>query len=318
MSTEIKPSTRALDCLPRPARMRSLLRSLAVLDLILEPDWENRYYSFHPDWASGEQLGLMRNGEGDWAFAWFPGGGRAVLRGYAHESLMSPFRQPGDRSWPGIYEGLPDSLSDARTMGGVLPEEVTFCVWWTGGRWTLGAVAFPDGEVDPDGSERLLELMDDDPTSYVKFAHEYYGGQLPLDFVRRIYRGDPLTKQIIHALNPGADATTVLQEAKEIGYPMTTKKAAKNPGPVGKTDPGSESRKISAAESEAAPVVPKAAATKGHADFLVEVRGPTVRMLVNGKAAAEYTGDGFTLYNELFDLVKTTIKQRKRSQGGGA
>ena len=36
----------------------------AVLDLIVSPDWDGRYYSFNSKWSENEQMGSMRNGCG--------------------------------------------------------------------------------------------------------------------------------------------------------------------------------------------------------------------------------------------------------------
>ena len=320
MNATRRPSTRDLSSLPAPSRLRELMRSLAMLDAIMAPEWEDRYYSFDPAWAPNEMLGSMRNGEGDWFFAWFAGNGGVAIRGFAHESAMTPFRRPGQAPWPGLYEGLPEGLSEARSLGGFPSEEVTFCVWSTGGGWTRGRVSFPADEDDPDGSARLFDLLDDDPASYVRFAEEYYEMSAPLAAVQSIYKGEPLTRSIALTINPEADMTVVADAAREIGYPMaakksTTKKTATNPAPeapAAQEEVPAVQEEAPAAQESPAPAPPKAAATKGHALFTVEVRGPTVQMLVNGKPAAEYTGDGFTFYNELFDLVKTRIKQRKK------
>ncbi|WP_328392400.1 hypothetical protein OHS70_00395 [Streptomyces sp. NBC_00390] len=51
--------------LPTIADLRNLSRSLAMLDAILSPDWEGRYYSFNAGWAAGVELASMRNGSGD-------------------------------------------------------------------------------------------------------------------------------------------------------------------------------------------------------------------------------------------------------------
>jgi hypothetical protein len=309
----ITPSTRHPDRLPPPARLRDLLRALAMLDAILQPDWEYRYFSFDPAWAPGQELGSMRNGEGDWFFAWFPAPGACAIRGFDHESPMTPFQRPGETPWPGLYDGLPASLGEVPAMGGFPPEEVTFCLWNTGSKWHRGNIDFPADEDDPDGSERLLALLDDRPESYLRLAEEVHERELPLAAVRSIYRGEPLTNETILAIDPDADTTAVARAAQEIGYPMTTSKktTAKKPPSAAKQEEAAAAPLEPASPPQPAP--PKAAATKGHADFLVEVRGPTVRMLVNGKAAAEYTGDGFTLYNEIFDLVKARIKAAKKA-----
>lgn len=47
--------------LPTVADLRDRCRSLAMLDAILSPDWESRYYSFNAGWADGEEMASMRN-----------------------------------------------------------------------------------------------------------------------------------------------------------------------------------------------------------------------------------------------------------------
>lgn len=61
------------------------MRSLAMLDAILSPEWEYRYYSFNSKWAEGELMGSMRSGCGDYWFALFCSAGVA-LHGIAHEA----------------------------------------------------------------------------------------------------------------------------------------------------------------------------------------------------------------------------------------
>jgi hypothetical protein len=49
-------STRNLLSLSDVDRLKALLQSMALLDAILQPEWEFRYYSFNSVWATGEQL----------------------------------------------------------------------------------------------------------------------------------------------------------------------------------------------------------------------------------------------------------------------
>lgn len=214
------PSTRNLAALPPPARLRDLMRSLAMLDAILEPKWESRYYSFDPKWGS-DQLGSMRNGEGDWFFALFTGPDSAVIKGFAHESEMTPFKRPNEEPWPGLFGGVPDALAHARDMQEFPPEEVTFFIWHEpGGGWKMGPVELPPGTGDPDGSATLLELLDDSPASYARFASEYYDRKVDNALVGSIYAGEPLTREMVLKLNPKATVDKVLREATEIGYPV--------------------------------------------------------------------------------------------------
>ena len=54
--------------LPEIDTLKKRMQSLAALDAVVCPDWENRYFSFDKAWALGESLGSIRNGSGDEVF----------------------------------------------------------------------------------------------------------------------------------------------------------------------------------------------------------------------------------------------------------
>jgi hypothetical protein len=60
-------STRSLSLLEIDL-LKSHLQSFAVLDSILSPEWEFRYYSFNSDWDENTSLASIRNGSGDHVF----------------------------------------------------------------------------------------------------------------------------------------------------------------------------------------------------------------------------------------------------------
>src|SRR5262245_45608032 len=104
-------STRDLSQLPDVDGLRSTLQSLALLDAILCPDWEFRYYSFNAAWADGEQMGSMRNGSGAEFFANFSSAG-CWLKGFVPGSSMSPHRANPKRVWPGVLDEVPAVFAD--------------------------------------------------------------------------------------------------------------------------------------------------------------------------------------------------------------
>lgn len=53
-------STRDLNALPGIDGLMRLTQSLAILDAVLSPEWEYRYYSFNQAWAAGEKMALCR------------------------------------------------------------------------------------------------------------------------------------------------------------------------------------------------------------------------------------------------------------------
>ncbi|MGA7805455.1 hypothetical protein [Bradyrhizobium sp.] len=72
--------------LPDVFSLKRLLQSVAILDAVICPEWPHRYYSFNANWATGEMMGSMRNGQGDEFFALFNSHG-AFIKGFDHESM---------------------------------------------------------------------------------------------------------------------------------------------------------------------------------------------------------------------------------------
>src|SRR5262245_24740376 len=114
-------STSQLASWPDILTLRRRLQSLAMLDAIVEPEWEYRYYSFNSRWAPDQAMGSMRNGSGDHWFALFLPEGAGVV-GLAHES---PMFRPGD-PWPGLYAQLPVTLAELRSEPAFDTQNSTF------------------------------------------------------------------------------------------------------------------------------------------------------------------------------------------------
>ena len=74
--------------LPSIANLRRRSQALAMLDAIVCPDWEGRYYSYNAGWSEGEEMGSMRNGSGDDWFILFSDCG-AAIKGLDHETSIA-------------------------------------------------------------------------------------------------------------------------------------------------------------------------------------------------------------------------------------
>ena len=187
-----------------------------MLDAIMSPVWEFRYYSFDSRWADGQMMASMRNGSGDHWFALLAPAGIA-LHGLAHEAPNYRHGSP----WPGIFDGLPKLFHDI-----FLDEPAfdtansTFCLWrlTTDNRWHRGPVRLPPGD-DPDGSAELLDILAGDPTQYVRFAAEYYERDIAVEDVSSIYRHERLSSALVQRLNPAVSLDALTADADEIGYP---------------------------------------------------------------------------------------------------
>jgi len=101
-------STRELSGLADLKTLEKLTQSIAMLDAILSPEWDYRYFSFNRKWdeSRDERMASMRNGSGDKYFLVFsPQGG--ILKGFDHEAIMSPWSRELHDVWPGVLDSCP-------------------------------------------------------------------------------------------------------------------------------------------------------------------------------------------------------------------
>lgn len=199
--------------------------SLAILDAIMSPEWEYRYYSFDPYWSKAKNIALasMRNGSGDDFFILFAPEG-CIIKGFAHESSMSPYRarrnNPGTRGiWPGIYDAVPAGLYALIDNPALTLDDVTYCIWWHNSApgWQMGVRDFLM-EDDPDGSEIHLEILDGAPATYQEYARQYYERDIPIAVIRAIYAHYPVSKEAIQAINPNANIERIFMDMRAYGY----------------------------------------------------------------------------------------------------
>lgn len=214
-------STKNLAQLPEPSALRKIAKALAMLDAIIEPEWEYRYYSFNSKWSDSEEMASMRNGSGDSWYCVFSSTG-VFLKGFDHESEMSPWNREDERVWPGVLDDVPPVFQACATEPAFSMGDTTYCVWRENGesQWHIGNVSFPGGN-DPDGPAWMLSILDGNPATYQKWAKEYYDRTLHADAIKRIYEGIPLAPDMVRELNPAIEFEGVLADAAEIGYPTS-------------------------------------------------------------------------------------------------
>jgi hypothetical protein len=220
------PSTRNLQALPEPPRLRQVTQSLALLDEILCEDWEGRYYSFDPTWDDTSEMASMRNGSGDHWHLWLGQPG-LVLLGFDHEaSPMSPYAREDRSLWPGLIDGFPEPLRYALSEPAFDAANLTFAIWRLAGddRYRIGPIDFPERDAvepfksDPDGSAALLAILDDNPSTYAKWAREYYETKVDLAAVKKIYAHEPLDRATVRKLNREADFDAIAESARAMGF----------------------------------------------------------------------------------------------------
>ncbi len=209
-----------LAALPDVEGLRKLTQSLAMLDAIMSPEWQYRYYSFNSKWYQGEMMASMSNGSGDGYFLLFDSHG-AIMKGFDHESPMSPWSNDDEKLWPGIFDAVPEEFQSFLSEPAFSIQDSTFCIWrkYIDSSWQVGTIDYPV-EDDPDGSEWMLSILDCKPSTYREFAESYYEKPLDLDAVERIYRHEPLTNEIVARLNDEITLESLTADIEQIAYPI--------------------------------------------------------------------------------------------------
>jgi hypothetical protein len=150
----------------------------------------------------------------------------AYVRGFGHESPLSPYSNDGE-PWPGVIDEVPEHFKPfveelAFTDEAGVPV-VTACLWRgeTDEQWCHGTIDFPKGAVDPDGATSLFELLvDPSPEAFQRFAEDYYEVSVDLGAVGQVYALRPLSQEVVSLLNPEISMVDLVQDMSEIGYPQ--------------------------------------------------------------------------------------------------
>ncbi|MGQ2983336.1 hypothetical protein [Flavobacterium sp.] len=201
------PSTQDHATLPSPDKLRSICKAISVLDAILSPEWQFRYYSYSSKWGDGEECLQMRNGQGDEMHILFTATGCAI-NGFVHE-----YPQPDKEQ---VTKGLPAQFDEFIFGEPVNSIGTTFCLWNEGNVWQAGSIENFD-----DNSVEMLSIFDYEPQSYINYASDYFETELPLPTVASIYSGETLTKEMVLSIVEDlADWDVLKKDLIEIDYPF--------------------------------------------------------------------------------------------------
>ncbi|MBE1555555.1 hypothetical protein [Sporosarcina limicola] len=197
--------------LVEPDELKKRMLTLAALDIIFcEEDWL-RYYNFDSQWAPNVSLATIDNGSGDNLFILFASEG-VIMKGFDHESGLSPYAREEDEVFPSIYDQTPASLLALLDDEAFEKEDVTFCIWReiNDTTWRKGDVQIPKDEED--GSEFLLSMIVKTPEDYVEWAQDYYDIPISIEVIKKIYDGSTIEEAVIQSLNPSRNAQDALRE----------------------------------------------------------------------------------------------------------
>lgn len=188
---------------------------MAVVELAINARPSMRWHTMDP---SIDHTVRISSGSGDEASIWLTDAG-CVIRGFDHESDLSPWQADERRIWPGLLDGLPARLAEGPRLSihdGV--EDLTFVLWWHGvGPWQTGTLPPEDPmNADMDGSHHLLRALVSDDDA-VAFLSEYYETDIPEDALDRIPPGNAIDPMALADLPNLRALETIAEELASLG-----------------------------------------------------------------------------------------------------
>ncbi len=189
--------------LPAIDRVIHISQSLALLDAILMPDWEHRYFLFNAAWdgPANEKMASMRNGAGDESFLLFTPNG-AVGKVLSTEEMLEDVDE--------ALSSIPVCFGGFKSEPAFKLQEMTFCIW----RQT-GDQAWFSVPADRD-SYPWLRFLVGGASYYRAWAADYYEKDINPYALQRVYQQHDVTDEVIAMLKPEASRATVEADLSEI------------------------------------------------------------------------------------------------------
>jgi hypothetical protein len=213
-------STRDLSELPDIETLRQRFQQMAALEAVFAIGSGTWVYEFHPNWGSSEQMGAIKSGSGDELFAHFTPLG-CFIKGFAHESVMSPFKTKPPTLWPGLLSSVPSEFKSSLNEPAFDIPATTFVIWRLANdaEWHTDEIELPSHDYG-DGSQDLLEDLVMSPSQFAEWLEENFECDVDASVVACVFERHPLTDAQLRALNSSAAIADLRRAVQETGYPL--------------------------------------------------------------------------------------------------
>lgn len=188
--------------LPSIGEMKKRSQALALLDAIIMPDWEYRYFSFNNNWdgKSKEAMASMRDGSGGEYFFHFTDDGVVgkVLDNTELSDTLSALKK------------LPNCFDSFKSEEAFNNASATFFCWCTYSEndWS----AFPKGLA----KYPLMNFIVSGSSAYQSWAEEYYETTLNGDVLESVFTSLKVTPDQLFVLNSEITLDDLFDDIQEI------------------------------------------------------------------------------------------------------
>ncbi len=191
--------------LPSISEVKRVSQSLALLDAIIMPEWELRYFSFDCHWDGEEMMASMKNGSGNEYFLLFNKHG-IIGKVFVKNIQLSEYEKNE------LFTKIPSLYESFKQEEAFSLDNISFCFWRSNSE---------NSWVSEPMTENLfyLNFLTDDPNIYKEWSEEYYEKEFNISVIQDIFLHKPLTNEMIVKLNAEIKIEDLSEDLEEIGYP---------------------------------------------------------------------------------------------------
>ena len=211
-------STSTLTLMPEIDSLRKRMQQMAALTSVLAIDYGESQFEFHPKWTRKEQMGAIKNGSGDELFAHFIPAG-CFIKGFAHESEMTPYKKDPPQLWPGLFSSVPSEFQRSLNEPAFDIPATTFAIWRLAAdpTWSTDDIEFPDNEY-ADGSSDLLQPITYSHGEFADWLSENYEVDVDAGVVESVFDGQPFSESQMSTLSPSQPMHALRDAVRETGF----------------------------------------------------------------------------------------------------
>jgi len=182
--------------------LKDKLKSLAIAEAIIEPEWEYRYFSYDSNWSNEEEMASMRDGSGGHWFVLFQDNQIGYKCISPNDGLIENIQEVEGR--------IPDKYREFIEEPAFYRGEATAIWLLDGDDWIKYGKESVKYIID---LEQVIEWTAND---YKEWAEEYYEKDINIDALKSIFE-HKISDNVVKKLNKELSLTDIAEDLKEIG-----------------------------------------------------------------------------------------------------
>lgn len=198
------------------------MQRLAAITSVFSVEYGESQFTFNPHWHKRQQVAANINGCGDELYIHFVPHG-CFIKGFAHESEMSPYKRDDRSIWPGVFDSVPLEFNSSLIEPAFDPDATTFAIWRLESttEWATGNIDFPNGDYK-DGSADLLEPITFSVADLTEWLSENYETDVDSEIIQSVFSDRPLTDSQMSKLNPTSPKHSIRDAVRATGWETET------------------------------------------------------------------------------------------------